>query len=132
MGQKKEYTGGFSDIPGNLWCAEYVQAAYENGWVNGVSENSFAPDEAITRQDAAAIVYRVMHSRNISFDMSQVQKFSDSNDISDYALVAVNELSSGGIIKGADGRFLPKNNITRAEACAICFRVSEYIGEKEK
>jgi len=103
----------------------FVYAANEHGLINGVAENLFAPDENITREDATVILYRLLAKEGIAFDAKA--SFADSEFISDYARDAVAYLAADGIIKGSNGAFNPKNNLTRAEAVTLISRISAYI-----
>lgn len=96
----------------------YIAAAVKRGIINGISENEFAPDAYITREQAAVIIGRLMGlSGGINLD------FDDGAEISDYAKMYVSVCAERGIVNGyEDGSFRPKNNVTRAEAVAIMDR----------
>lgn len=115
----------FSDVDSEQWFAPFVYSAKENGLINGVSENLFAPHKNITREDAAVILKRVLEKSNVKYEGKAA--FSDENEIADYAKDAVLSLAYGEIIRGADGKFNPKNNLTRAEAAALLCRISKII-----
>lgn len=108
----------FKDVDGT-WCAEYVAAAYENGIINGVSDDEFGADAPITREQAAAIIYRALpYSEENTAD----NPFADDDGISDYAKAAVYALRGSGIISGRDGNmFEPHGKLTRAEAAKMIF-----------
>lgn len=123
FGYTASFDGSFSDVHMNEWYAPYIGGAVKAGWVNGVSDGSFMPDGMITRQDAAAIVYRMAVSKGLSVtDTAQDVDFSDWNIVDNHAQAAVAALSKQGVINGNNGAFLPKDNITRAEAAVMCFR----------
>ncbi len=115
----------FTDVGEKAWFAPFVYAANEHGLINGVADNLFAPDENITREDATVILYRLLAKEGVAFDAKA--SFTDSEFISDYARDAVAYLAADGIIKGANGAFNPKNNLTRAEAVTLISRISAYI-----
>lgn len=115
----------FTDVGEKTWFAPFVYAATEHGLINGVADNLFAPDENITREDATVILYRLLAKEGVMFDAKA--SFADSEFISDYARDAVAYLAADGIIKGANGAFNPKNNLTRAEAVTLISRISAYI-----
>lgn len=102
----------------NCRAKNYIAAAVDMGMINGMTDTEFAPDEYITREQAAAVIGRYLElAGGISLD------FTDKNDISDYAKMYVSVCSERGIIEGYDdGTFRPKNNITRAETAAILSR----------
>lgn len=68
----------FEDVPADHWAADYISTAASYGWVNGISDTEFAPDRAITRAEAAAMVNRVL-SRipDRGYIDSQPQRYAD-------------------------------------------------------
>lgn len=113
----------FSDVSETEWYYEYVVAAKQNGIVNGVSDTVFGIGERITRQDMAAILYRVSASKNIELKRIKESKtFNDDDQISDYAKEAINALQASGIINGMDdGSFMPGSTATRAQAARMIY-----------
>ena len=110
----------FTDVANDAWYYSYVTTAVDMGIVKGVSDTEFAPGASITREDAATMVYRAVSSK-----LSKLSEydFLDRTDISDYAAEGVEALSGAEILKGSDGYFRPKANITRAEAAALLLRI---------
>ena len=105
----------FSDVADSNWYSPYVKALSGNNIVNGFSDGTFRPDDNISRQDAAVIVWRIIKNSNTE----SKTVFSDESEIADYAKEAVSKLGGLGIINGYNGYFNPGNNITRAEAAKI-------------
>ncbi|MGM9598823.1 MAG: S-layer homology domain-containing protein, partial [Faecousia sp.] len=91
--------------------------------VNGMSETTFAPNESITREQIATILYRYDGAVKVSGDLDQ---FSDASDVSTYALDAMVWAVKGGIIGGMNGKLAPKDNATRAQIATILYR---YLGQ---
>ena len=106
----------YSDVEKDAWYSDYIGRASANAIIYG-SDGKFYPNNNITRQDAAVIVYRVLKLKNIQ--MKGGGNFVDQDEIADYAKEAVSRMSGIGIINGHEGRFMPSNNITRAEAATI-------------
>jgi len=112
----------FEDVTSDEWYAKYIASAVEAGIVNGVSDTHFGTGSLISREDMAVMIFRALAAsrRNIP---ANKKGFNDSEEISDYALEAVETLNSMGIIRGVgDGTFAPKNTATRAEAAVIISR----------
>lgn len=108
----------FVDVK-NHWSCKYVATAYEMGIINGITEDEFAPDLPITRQDAAVILDRIAKMSEIKTDNVSLG-FDDYQDISDYAIEAVGHLSYLGVLNGHDdGTFAPKATATRAEIAVV-------------
>ena len=112
-------------MTGDKWFAPFVYAAKEAGLINGVSEELFMPDQNITREDATVIFYRLLSLKGA--ERKKGADFKDFDAISDYAEDAVEYMAGSGIIKGSDGKFNPKNNLTRAEAVTLLSRVADLI-----
>ncbi|MDR1205150.1 MAG: S-layer homology domain-containing protein, partial [Peptococcaceae bacterium] len=121
----KEYTvSGFDDVAAGKYYTPYVEWAKQNGVVNGVGDNKFAPDAEITRQDLAVIITNYARFANKQFPVTlQYQIFADEADIAEYAKSAVQTLYCGNIIGGKPNNiFDPKGSATRAEVAAILHR----------
>ena len=111
----------FSDVSDGDWFAPFIASAAKSGFING-SDGSFRPNDNITREDAALIIYRMLTA--IGKKPSGYKSFADRNDISDYAKDAVLALGGAKIVQGSgENMFLPKNNITRAEAAQLLYNV---------
>lgn len=117
-------TVDFDDCNAGDWFVKYVAAAVEAGYINGVGEGSFAPNDTISREDACTILGRAlgMAAENANID------FSDADAVADYAAQYIALLSELGFINGyEDGSFAPKNEITRAEAAKIIANIYAAI-----
>lgn len=110
----------FSDVKSDSWYHTYVTTAYQNGLINGVYGNTFAPDVPITRQDFAVMMSRLIKNKNQNLQLN----FSDNSQIASYAKDAVALLVERGVINGTDdNRFAPLDNTTRAQAAKILFEM---------
>lgn len=113
----------FDDVCIYSWYAPYVGAAEKAGLVNG-TDGKFMPQNGITRQEAAVILYRMLNTEGIN--ISGEYEFSDSANIADYAAEAVGAMAANGIITGYENQFYPQQFITRAESAAMINRVRSY------
>ncbi|MCI9626229.1 MAG: S-layer homology domain-containing protein [Clostridia bacterium] len=115
----------FEDVQSGAWYEYYVQTAAGAGIVNGIDETHFGTGEMVTRQDLAVMIARVIEAENISIKaIENAPTFTDEADISGYAQEAVKKLAAAGILGGyADGSFNPNGIATRAEVCAILYRM---------
>ncbi|WP_307607015.1 S-layer homology domain-containing protein [Paenibacillus sp. V4I9] len=101
------------------WAKSAIATAAESGIVAGYSDNSFGPDDLITREQMAAIV---VHAAKLAA-MDKSINFPDSADISDWARTAIATATAKGLINGyGDGTVKPKVNTTRAEAVTVILR----------
>ena len=117
----------FADVDMGSWYASAVIWAQQNGIVNGVTETEFAPNYNITREQIAAILYRYAIYKGMNaVNLSENLGFADADEISEYAISAMNWAVGSGLIKGyEDNTVRPLNNATRAEVAAILHRFLE-------
>lgn len=118
----------FADVKADSYYTSAVIWAQQNGIVSGVSENEFAPDENITREQIAAIIYRYAKFMGTAPTGAWAIKldYADINGISDYAAEGVMYCTLKGIMQGKDNNmFAPKENAARAEIAAILQRFIE-------
>ena len=116
----------FTDLEEGLYYVPAVEWAAQNGIVTGYSDFAFGPNDAITREQFAAIMYR--YARSKGFDISAVEtasiaSYEDSNSVSDYAVEAMKYAVGSGLIKGRTETTLnPKATTTRAEMATMIYR----------
>ncbi|HKM01942.1 MAG TPA: S-layer homology domain-containing protein, partial [Sedimentibacter sp.] len=112
-----------ADVKEDNWYYKEIQKAYKAGYIIGVSEREFAPNEYITREQSAIILSRLL---GLDSNDKGADVFYDSNKISDWAKGYVGAAAEHRLIKGyEDNSFMPQNNIKRAEAVALLDRVLE-------
>lgn len=108
----------FGDVKGH-WAIGYIGALADKGIVGGVTENSFAPDDNITREQMAAILSR-------AFDLKETspEVFADNGEISDWARDYVYACRKAGYMNGdAVNNFSPLDNASRAEVATVIYRL---------
>ncbi len=119
----------FKDTDMSSYYADAVIWAQQNGIVNGVSENEFAPDENITREQIAAIMHRYAKFKGYDVTVGEntnILSYDDESDISEYAISSMQYAVGSGLIKGkSESTLNPKDNATRAEIAAILHRFIE-------
>ena len=111
----------FSDISPDDYFYGAANAAAKYGIVLGDENGRFNPNEKITREDAAMILYRAAAFSGFVFSQNQTPAFNDEADISEYAVSCVRTFKNCGIIKGDNGFFNPKSSATRAEMCQMIY-----------
>jgi len=111
----------FTDVKEESWYYAEVQKAYREGEIIGVSKTLFAPENNITREQAAIIMVRLLDMEGSSRGAGV---FSDSGQISSWAREYVGAAADHKLLKGyEDNTFRPQNNIKRAEAVALLDRI---------
>lgn len=112
----------FTDIATEAYYTKAALWAYENNIVKGIDTNTFAPDDFITREQAATILSRYLKlDEELSLDITTVYK--DWKDISDWAVDGVAAATQHNLFVGYDNKFNPKSNITRAEMTVLMARL---------
>ena len=120
----------FADVPGDAWYADGVYWARLAGVVGGYSEDQFGPDDPVTREQIAVILWRYAGSPAAESGTD----FADEGSISAYAAQAVDWARANGIVNGVeDNRFLPQSSATRAQVATILrnYLTMEEAGEPE-
>lgn len=92
-----EGKNSFKDVPSGNWYSTAVNWATANGIVNGFEDSTFRPNDAVTREQIAVILYRSNNSPESNFALD---KFGDADQISDYALAAMRWAAEQGLISG--------------------------------
>ena len=127
-------TGGskvFPDVDQSLYYAAPIAWASSQGLVNGYDTGGFGPEDAITRQQLAAILYRYAESKG--YDTSargSLNSFHDAAMVNDYAVEPIRWAIGTGLISGMDdGTISPTGRATRAQVATILMRFCENVAE---
>ncbi|MCR8636501.1 S-layer homology domain-containing protein [Paenibacillus radicis (ex Xue et al. 2023)] len=115
----------FTDVASSEWYAEPIAIAVKSGIVAGKSENTFAPNAQITREEMVAMIMRAYESiKGQQLAGAPVTSFDDDSEIADWAKSAVRAAASLQFVNGrVPGQFVPKGVSSRAEAAAILKRI---------
>lgn len=105
----------FSDTPAGSWYLNDVQRVYSTGLILGYPDNTFRPTKNITREEAAVVVFRLA---KLQQNHHLALKFQDVIDVSTWSYKEIAALVDYGIIPN-EGKFRPKEPITRAEAITM-------------
>ena len=91
----------------------------------GISEDCFAPNAKITRQDMACIAQRYVDKFNVELNEdTEYTAFVDEDTISSYAMESVVRLCESNVLSGnKNGEFMPLANTTRAEAAVVIYNL---------
>lgn len=116
----------FSDLEDQSYYEAAVRWATQNQIVSGTDKTTFSPNESITREQMAAILYRYAAYKGMDTSADESADYTDSDSISDYAKACVNWAGQHKIMTGDDrGSFLPGGTATRAEAASVLMRISQ-------
>ena len=128
-GEPAAGTASFTDVPAGQWYSKAVAWAAQNGIVDGYGSGAFGPNDNITREQMAAILYRYASYKGYSVTASSsTSSYSDASQISSYAQTAMSWANATGLITGTSSTTLaPKGNATRAQAAMILMRFCEVV-----
>lgn len=119
----------FTDVAPNKYYTSAVNWSVQHGIVSGYGNGLFGPDDSITREQMAAILYR--YAKYKGYDTTQggmaIREFADYGNISEYALPMLAWTVNTGLIQGSYNNIMPKETATRAQVAAILVRFSEKI-----
>ena len=117
----------FKDVDSNKWFAKAVAWAAANGIVNGYGSGLFGPNDPVTREQLAAILYRYTAycKASTTANGDNLAGFADLSTVSGYALESMNWAVGEKLLKGANSKLDPKANATRAQVAAIIHRYLE-------
>ncbi|MFC4402959.1 S8 family peptidase [Gracilibacillus xinjiangensis] len=111
-------TTAFADVSQTYFASGYISSLSESNIISGYPNQTFMPRKAITRGEAAVIVQSAFNLR-----VNSNSQFEDVED-NQFYYDAINDLASLDIISGyPNGKFMPKNQITRAEFSVILGKV---------
>lgn len=117
----------FQDVDPFQWYGSAVHWAASNYLVNGYDSNTFGPEDTITREQLAAILYRYAQYKGLSVSATgNLNQYTDAGQISAYAKTAFQWICSRGIMQGTSATTLsPTESATRAQVAAILMRFCE-------
>ena len=117
----------FTDVDIAQWYGKAVVWAADNGIVTGYSDTAFGPNDPLTREQLAAILYRYAVYRGMTAVTLEdnLGGFADADQISSYAISAMNWAVGKGLINGSGSTLAPKAQATRAQVAAIIHRYLE-------
>jgi len=111
----------FTDESRGDWYYDAVRFVFERGLMNGYGDGNFGPDDWITREQLAVMLWRYSGSPAAT---NKELYFNDESEISGYALEALRWAVENGVLKGKGGGVLdPKGLTTRAEAAQMLYRL---------
>lgn len=121
----------FTDISKNEWYASYVSYLEKYSIIKGYSDNTFRPDEAVTRAEFVSMTVRYYGLFDKVSYPANTTKYSDING-KHWAVKDISFAKNIGWLNGyADGTFRPDNNITRAEVVTVVNHATGRYADKE-
>lgn len=107
----------FTDVPSSQWYYSDVSKAVAAAYVSGYDNNSFKPNDPITREEAAVMIARIVPTTTAAGNLNA---FADRGSISSWALTAMQKSNQKGYLGAySDGNLHPKDKLTRAQTVKI-------------
>ena len=121
----------YTDVARSKWYFDDIAMSVQMGTYNGRSSSTMAPDAPITRQEAMTVVARALELDYDAYAKTDLSKFSDRGEISNWALSYVRAMVGADYIHGRGKILAPLDNITRAEFAQIFANIiGSYITVK--
>ena len=115
----------FTDVRYGQWYSEAVAWTAQSGVYTGYADGSFRPNDSITREQLAAILYRYAKYKGVDVSVGEdtnILSYADAAEISDYAFPAMQWACGAGVMQGSNGNLLPRGRATRAQIAAMLHR----------
>ena len=124
-------TTAFTDVAADQYYANAVAWAAQNGIVSGTTATTFAPNNAITREQMAAILYRYAQFKGYDVSVkADLSVYTDAAQVSTYATDAMAWANGAQLITGTSQAMqTPASNATRAQVATILMRFCENIAK---
>lgn len=131
LGLESTGSANFKDVDSSSWYASAVTAAYQHKLVNGKGQDLFAPNETITREELAVMLYRAYDLQGNKATAAEAPALKDKQQISAWAVQEVNKTMSLGLMKGHENdTFAPKAEITRAESAQAVLNLLDRMEQE--
>lgn len=128
-GVSMAYGENFADVSADAYYADAVAWASDKGIVTGYGNGYFGPNDAITRQQLATILFRFAGFYGKSTTpRAMLGDFADGDSVADYAIDAMQWAVAEDLIKGSDGYLNPNGFATRAQVATILERFCNVGG----
>ena len=128
-GRPASASAGFADVASGDWYASAVNWAAANGVVSGVSETGFGPNNALTREQLALILYRFAQYKGYDVTgTSDLAAYADGSSVSGWAAEAMGWAVDAGLISGVGGnQIAPTGTASRAQVAQILMNFCENV-----
>ena len=127
------YESRFPDVPNGTFYSVPVTWANTYGVITGYANGKFGPDEDITREQLATMLYR--YAVKLGYDTSEsgdLSAFPDAGNVSDFAKEAMEWANGAAIITGDSGKLNPQGKVNRAVGATMISRFTNLVGTSSK
>ncbi|MFR9296632.1 MAG: S-layer homology domain-containing protein, partial [Aedoeadaptatus pacaensis] len=134
-GQDKKQTAAnpFTDVKEGEWYANAVVWAAKNKIVMGYEDNTFKPNQKVTREEMAGILGRYIEGKKVPYTLDLKEPFADQKMISKWALQPIDIVRHANLMQGRENNnFAPKASATRAELAKVMSDLEEIVSSMKK
>ncbi len=114
------------DDAGDTYYTPYLLAAKELGIVNGIGDNMFAPERAISRQEMCVMLYNALSEIGELPEADgglALDSYTDAELSADWAAQALDALSKAKVINGSGNEIMPLDGSSRAEMAQVLYKL---------
>ena len=128
-GEPSAVAAGFADVAADSYYAKAIAWAANNGIIEGYSASSFGPNDAITREQLATVLYRYAKYLGYTTTGSSLSGYYDASRVSSWAKDAMGWAVKNGVVTGLSSTWLnPNGTASRAEAAQMFMNFYEFLG----
>ena len=123
-------SGLFSDVADGKWYTDAVNWAASNNIVSGMPDGTYAPDQALTREQMASILYRYAEYKGIDVSArADLSTFTDGTTVSPWAQDVVQWAVAEKLMSGNGNELQPKGTATRAQVATVLMNYCENVAK---
>jgi len=122
----------FPDVPEDAWYSPALSWAASLGIVKGREDGSFGPNDPVSRQELAVMLYSYATQFSAGLDeLPKLEDFSDQDQIAVWARDAMAWAVEAGLFLGSGGKLDPTASATRAETASLMIRFDDYMSSED-
>ena len=123
-------SGLFSDVADGMWYTEAINWAASNNIVSGMPDGTYAPNQALTREQMASVLYRYAEYKGIKTDArADLGKFTDGSTTSAWAQDVVQWAVAEKLMSGNGNELQPKGTASRAQVATVLMNYCENVAK---
>ena len=128
-GEPSAVAAGFADVAADSYYAKAIAWAAKNGIIEGYSASTFGPNDAITREQLATVLYRYAKYLGYTTTGSSLSGYYDASRVSSWAKDAMGWAVKNGVVTGLSStRLNPTGTASRAEAAQMFMNFYDFLG----
>lgn len=130
LGSGSNTTAAFPDVASDAWYYDNIEILSQHNIINGFSDGTFRPNDAVTREQMVVIALNALNKSNLTLTENGASdgKFADDESISVWAQDAINKARESGLVSGTgQNLFFPKESLNRADAAVFIWKMIQKL-----